>query len=153
MKLAEALMTRADLQRRFEQLRSRIQSNARFQEGEEPTEDAAARLVEASALLEQIESLVVAINLSNTAAVLPDGRTITACLARRESLHSRHALLTTAANAAQGDDGYRQLRSELRQLPALPVVQLRRQADEVAREPRELDVEIQRANWEVDLQE
>ena len=36
-------------------------------------------------------------------------------------------------------------------LAALPVAQLRAQADVLAREIRELDVRIQRANWEVDL--
>ncbi|GAA2003288.1 DIP1984 family protein [Nakamurella flavida] len=153
MKLAEALMTRADLQRRVEQLRSRIIANARFQEGEEPAEDAGALVTEASAVLDQVADLVVAINLSNATTRLADGRTMTAALARRETLRSRHSLLTTAAAAAQGSDaGYRQMRSELRHFAALPVVDLRRQADVVARELRELDVEIQRTNWEVDLQ-
>ena len=41
VKLAEALAARADLQRRIEQLRSRIWDNARYQEGEEPAEDPA----------------------------------------------------------------------------------------------------------------
>jgi hypothetical protein len=36
-------------------------------------------------------------------------------------------------------------------LAALPVAQLRAQADEIARELRELDIRIQRSNWEVDL--
>jgi hypothetical protein len=51
VKLAEALSLRADATRRVEQLRTRIVANARFQEGEEPTEDAAALLAEASAVL------------------------------------------------------------------------------------------------------
>lgn len=36
-------------------------------------------------------------------------------------------------------------------LAALPVARLRAQADTVAQEIRELDVRIQRRNWEVDL--
>jgi hypothetical protein len=36
-------------------------------------------------------------------------------------------------------------------LLALPVADLRARADQVARELRELDVRIQRSNWEVDL--
>ena len=39
MKLAEALQERADLNRRIEQLRARIQTNALVQEGEKPAED------------------------------------------------------------------------------------------------------------------
>lgn len=44
-----------------------------------------------------------------------------------------------------------QLRSELKMLSALPVAPLRAQADVLAREIREVDVLIQRSNWEVDL--
>jgi hypothetical protein len=47
----------------------------------------------------------------------------------------------------------RQLRSELKMLSALPVGELRAQADVLAREIRETDVRIQRANWEIDLLE
>jgi hypothetical protein len=44
VKLAEALALRATAVRRVEQLRARIVGNARYQEGEEPSEDAAALL-------------------------------------------------------------------------------------------------------------
>ena len=46
MKVAEALALRADATRRVEQLRTRIVANARYQEGEEPSEDARALLTE-----------------------------------------------------------------------------------------------------------
>jgi hypothetical protein len=42
MKLAEGLALRADAMRRVEQLRARIAASARYQEGEEPPEDASA---------------------------------------------------------------------------------------------------------------
>jgi len=152
MKLAEALITRADLQRRIEQLRARIVAAARYQEGEEPQEDAAALVEEASAALDRLEELVVAVNLTNATVHLADGSTMTAALARRDALRARHSLLTSSADAAQGTGGgYRQMRSELRQFAALPVVELRRRADDVARQLRELDVEVQRTNWEADL--
>lgn len=152
MKLAEALITRADLQRRIEQLRARIVAVARYQEGEEPQEDAAALVEEASAALDRLEELVVAVNLTNATVHLSDGSTMTAALARRDALRARHSLLAASADAAQGTGGgYRQMRSELRQFAALPVVELRRRADDVARQLRELDVEVQRTNWEADL--
>ncbi|WP_342216217.1 hypothetical protein [Nocardia abscessus] len=57
-----------------------------------------------------------------------------------------------AAAAGKGQPGYaRQLRSELKMFSALPVAELRGQADDLARELRELDVRIQRSNWEVEL--
>ena len=46
MKLAEALSERADIQKRIQQLRSRLRRNALVQEGEKPAEDPHALLEE-----------------------------------------------------------------------------------------------------------
>jgi hypothetical protein len=152
MKLAEALIERADLQRRIEQLRSRIASAARHQEGDDPVEDAAVLLGEATTAVHELETLVRAINLTNAATRLDDGRTMTEALAHRDALRSEHSLVSGAADAASGrDDGYRQLRSELRYVSSLPVADLRGRADELAKSLRELDSLVQRTNWEADL--
>ncbi|MFT2753191.1 DIP1984 family protein [Clavibacter sp. Sh2088] len=161
MRLAEALMDRSDLQRRVESLRSRIQATARYQEGEDPAEDAAALLAEAVEVVDLLAALVTRINLTNTAARLDDGTPLTSALARRDALRTRHGILTAAADAASGrtgggmSAGYapRQMRSELRQIAALPIREVRDRADDAARELRELDARIQRANWEVELVE
>lgn len=155
MKLAEALSTRADLQRKINQLRSRITANARYQEGEEPAEDASALLVEAESCLEQLRDLISRINTTNTRIDLGADGTMTDALATRDVLRLRHSLLSSAATAASGTEvsSFRQIRSELRQLPALPVSDLQRQADVTAQELRELDNRIQHANWTHDLEE
>ncbi|MFJ4339349.1 DIP1984 family protein [Streptomyces sp. NPDC088915] len=154
MKLAEALAERAEATRRVEQLRARIVDNARYQEGETPAEDAAGLLAEAGEVLEDLESLIRRINRTNaTVRTGPEG-TLTDALARRDVLRLRHSVVTAAADAAagKGERGYgRQLRSELLMLSALPVAELRGQADVLARAIREVDVLIQRTNWEVDL--
>jgi hypothetical protein len=156
MKLAEALAERAAAKRLIEQLRSRVVASARYQEGEQPAEEAAALLTEVGQVLDAFEVLIRRVNRTNAAAEIDAGVTITDALARRDVLRARHAVVTSAADAAagtnQGGMG-RQLRSELRMLAALPVAQLRAQADGIARDVRELDVRIQRANWEVDLVE
>lgn len=154
MKLAEALSLRADSARRVEQLRTRIVSSARFQEGEEPAEDAAALLTEADRVLEEYETLIRRINRTNAATTIGVDGTLTDALARRDALRLRHSLVTAAADAAAGKEqfGYqRQLRSELKMISALPVAELRSTADRLARELRELDVRIQSFNWEVEL--
>lgn len=155
MKLAEALTARADLQRRIEQLRARITSNARFQEGEEPAEDAAALIIEADAALLQLRDLIRRINATNTRLDLGADGTMTDALASRDILRLQHSVLTDAAAAASGsgDQYLRQMRSELRQISALPVGELRARADRVAQELRELDNRIQQANWTHDLEE
>ncbi len=153
MKLAEALALRAEANRRVEQLRGRIVANARYQEGEEPSEDAASLLAQTSEACAQLESLICRINRTNAAARLGAG-TVTDAIARRDVLKLRHSVITAAADAAatRRDGGWaRQLRSELTYISALPVAELRAQADDVARRIRELDMEIQRTNWEVDL--
>ena len=151
MKLAEALSLRAAAARRVEQLRTRIVANARFQEGEEPTEDAAALLAEAGAVLNELEDLIRRINKTNAATQIGPEGTITDALARRDVLRIRHSVVTAAADSAAGRGGGRQLRSELKMLTALPVAQLRSQADDLARQIREIDVSIQKSNWEFDL--
>lgn len=154
MKLAEALAERADAVRKLNKLRSRIEANATYQEGEEPSEDAAALLREADAALTRLEVLMRRINQTNTTARLADGRSITEALARRDALRLRYSLLDGAADAASGSRGRgfgRQLRSELATLSALDVPALRAQADEVSKELRKLDLQVQEANWQVDL--
>ncbi|WP_125099202.1 DIP1984 family protein [Leucobacter chromiireducens] len=172
MKLAEALALRADTQKRIAQLRSRIVANARYQEGEAPSEDATALLTEAALAVGELEQLVRSINATNSAIELElpqtptrgtGGRrrdtgtapaqtvTMTDALARRDSLRLRHAITIEAAEAAQSGAGFRQMRSELREVSALEVPALHAQADELARELRELDARVQQANWANDL--
>lgn len=152
MKLAEALALRAEAARRVEQLRGRIVDNARYQEGETPTEDAASLLAQTRQVCAELESLIRRINRTNTIAQLGTG-TITDAIARRDMLKLQHNVITAAADAAAGRErGWgRQLRSELTFVSALPVADLRAQADDVARRIRELDIDIQRTNWEIDL--
>ncbi|HTJ69554.1 MAG TPA: DIP1984 family protein [Actinospica sp.] len=154
MKLGEALTVRADAARRVEQLQARIVASARFQEGEEPAEDAAALLVEAAQALDELEQMIRRINRTNAVSLIGPAGTITDALAHRDALRLRHALLSAAADAAAGKNRAgmaRQLRSELKMLAALPVSQLRAEADAIARELRELDVRLQQSNWEVEL--
>jgi hypothetical protein len=119
-----------------------------------PAEDAAALLTEAGEVLGELESLIRRINRTN-AATQVEGGTLTDALARRDVLRLRHSVVSSAAGAAAGDGqrGFRQLRSELKMIPALPVAELRGQADDLARQLREVDILIQRTNWEADLLE
>jgi hypothetical protein len=156
MKLAEALALRSDAKKRLDQLRSRAVASARFQEGEPPVEDAAALHREAQAVVDEIEALVRRINRTNAATEMEAGVTITDAIARRDALAAKHKLTSTLADAAAGhgsDRGWstRQLRSELRDVTDLPVPELRREADRIARDYRDLDTRLQATNWSTDL--
>ncbi|MBY4035964.1 DIP1984 family protein [Rhodococcus fascians] len=157
MKLAEALAERGELIKRTEHLKVRILANARHQDGESPAEDAGILLSEYNSALDLLEVLIRRINRTNSAAAVRDG-TITDALASRDVLRMRHKAISAAADAASGRNqehryGPRQLRSELVYVAALPVAELRSAADDVAKQIRLVDLEIQRVNWEFDLVE
>lgn len=149
MKLAEALVLRADLQKRIAQMRPRLMNNAWLQEGEHPAEDPEQLLQELQQLQQQLEELVTRINLTN-AQPGADGVTITALLARRDGLtayiETLHDFLVEASSAPS-----RASRSEIRVLPAVNVQEYRKKADETARDLRELDLRIQQLNWTTEL--
>ena len=86
MKLATALLQRADLQKRLAEINNRMKNNAKVQEGEQPSEKPSELLKELDALLLQLEDLVTRINLTNSKTVLEDGRSITALIAHRDML-------------------------------------------------------------------
>jgi hypothetical protein len=156
MKLAEALSLRSDAQKRLAQLQARAVGAARYQEGEQPAENAVELLGQARAVTEEIEVLIRRINRTNAAAELDAGVTLTDAIARRDSLAMRRKRVTAVAGAASGSSerspGWaRQLRSELRHVTDVPVAELRREADDLARQYRELDVRLQEANWSTDL--
>ena len=150
MKLAEALILRADLQTRQEQLRERLTANALVQEGEQPAEDPKDLLLELSHNAVQLEDLISRINLTN-AAMVQDGKTLTALLARREVLTQKisimRSLLDTASRPVM-----RGSRMEVKIHSTVPVAELRKQVDGLSQELRQLDTSIQASNWLVELQ-
>lgn len=146
MILAEALIKRADLQRYLAELKHRIQANALHQEGETPAEDPQELLALYCQGNTELEGLIVAINLSNNRIRLADGTLMVAALAKREALKNAHAVLMAAAQAATPEQ-QRYSRSEIKMLSALSVKELRQEADRLAQAARELDIQIQAANW------
>ena len=150
MKLGEALSLRSDLQARVEQLRARLKASALVQEGEVPPEDPAALLADFERAADDLELLVTRINRTNLATPLRDGRTLTEALSRRDSLARRWAVMRALADAAV-ERPQRYSPSEIRMLPTIDVGALRRRIDDLARERRELDAEIQATNWTSEL--
>ena len=157
MKLAEALLLRADRNRTLEQLKQRIQVSARYQEGEDPPEDARELVSMTSTVLDELEGLIRNINRTNSGTVMADSRTVTDALAERDVLRLRYSVLKASADAASGAQqqvGYmRATRSELKLMSDLDVRNLRQQASDVARRVRELDARIQEVNWTTELRE
>lgn len=150
MKLAEALALRSALQTQLVELGQRLQQNARYQEGEDPAEDASALLLQVDRIAGELETLVVQVNVRNLATEVEPGLSMTAALARRDALKTRHRQRAQLAEAASTPvDRYS--RTELRSISAVNVRALRTEIDDLAREIRELDTRIQGINWATDL--
>ena len=152
MKLSEALVLRADSQKRIRQLGERLALSAVVQEGEQPPENPQELLAELDRLLAQLRTLITRINRTNARATLESGMTLTEALAQRDTLNLQSSILRNFARAAsETTERYRP--TEIRVLPTVDVAPLRRQLDSLAQQHRELDVAIQAANWTIDLEE
>lgn len=150
MRLAEALSLRADLQKRVTQLRSRIKNVAKVQEGDKPAENPDEMLEEFNNCLLQLEYLIVRINKTNQETTLKDGQTLTAKIAHRDILSKKVAALSEICNYLT-EHQERYGRQEIKYVNTMNVTQLRKQTDNYSKDLRETDVEIQVANWNVEL--
>lgn len=151
MKLSEALVLRADVQKRIEQLRGRLQASVLVQEGNQPPEDPQALLAELDRLCAELQDLIARINRTNATVTLESGETVTSALARRDVLRIRISVLKSTADAAGNPQIARYTRSELRSVATVDVAGLRRQHDTLSQEHRLLDFAIQQANWTTEL--
>lgn len=150
MKLGEALARRTELQGRLDELRTRLRASALVQEGDSPPEDPQQLLSELASDADELEALIASINRTNSATELRDGMTLTDALARRDVLAMRQGALKSAAEAATAQES-RYSRSEIRMVRTFDVAAARKRTDQLASERRELDAEIQAANWTVEL--
>ena len=132
MKLAQALILRSDTQKRIEQLKVRLLSNAKVQENESPSEDPKLLLKELDKLTSELFTLICSINLTNSSAKF-DGMSLTEMIAKKDAL-------TLKANV-------------LREFATVDVSALQKQVDALSKEIRELEMKLQEANWSVDLVE
>jgi hypothetical protein len=152
MKLAEALMLRADAQKRVEQIKQRLTRSARVQEGEKPPENPAALIEELDRTLAQLVDLVKRINRTNAATEFSTGATLADILANRDVLALKRKALEDLIEAATvRQDRYS--RSEVKYLSTFDIAETQAAIDDLAKKYRELDTEIQETNWRIDLSE
>lgn len=151
MTLAEALSQRKDLQARIEQLKERLLNNIKVQEGEEPTEDPKELMAELNGCLDQLETLIFRINVTNM-QTLSEGKTITQMNAERDVLKMRVEFLRNLTNSASQLNN-RYSRSEIKMVTTIEVKPLRKQIDKLSEALRLLDMKIQTLNFTTDLVE
>ena len=149
MKLAAALMRRADLQTQINELQMRLNNNARVQEGEKPAEAPADLLAALDAAITEQETLIAQINLTN-AQTVSEGKTITEMIAHRDALLQKSRImrgfLDEASNLAP-----RYSKTEIRIESTVKVRKLQKDLDAVAKEIRLTEECLQELNWTAEL--
>lgn len=152
MKLAEALILRADTKKRFEQLRQRLVNNAKVQEGDQPAEKPEDLLREIEQTASQYEKLIRQINKTNSETVFGKGKTLTDALAERDVLILRHGVYSGLVAAATISQPLYS-RSEIKFVSTVEVGKTQKIVDKISKQYREMDAKIQEFNWKTDLAE
>lgn len=149
MKLAAALIERADLQTRLTQLQTRLLNNAKVQEGVKPNEDPKDLLKELDEISKQLEDYIYRINMTN-AATLVDETPLTSLLAKKDVLTKKISLLRTFLNESSALVDRYSLK-EIKIDSTVDVAKLQKDLDTLSKELRLLDQKIQEINWTTDL--
>lgn len=150
MKLAEALVQRADVKKRLAELQTRLTQNARVQDGESPHESPDAILRELEDALVAYRTLIQRINRTNAATRLADGRTITDHVAERDVLLIEQRAIDALLKSAT-EVNWRYSRTEIKQVATVDVREIRQRIDGISKRLREVDMTIQKANWDIEL--
>jgi len=152
MKLAEALILRADKKRRIDQLKQRLIRNAKIQEGEKPAEDPEVLIREVEQVSAEFLLLIQQINKTNAATEIEKGVSLADAIASRDVLALRNGIFRDLAQAATVTQDIR-TKSEIKFRGSVNVSQMQKRADDLAKEHRDLDAKIQEMNWKVELRE
>lgn len=150
MKLAEALLLRSDLQTKLASLQQRINSNVLVQEGDVPSEDPQQLIQQATAVNHELHQLIQRIHATNAQAKTASGKNILALIIERDALTSQHRILQQAIdNSRRENDRYSS--SEIRWVKTIAVADLQKQADDISKQLRQNNLEIQASNWQIEL--
>mgnify|MGYP004581915685 FL=1 len=149
MKLAAALIERADLQTRLTQLQTRLLNNAKVQEGVKPNEDPKDLLKELDEVSKQLEDYIYRINMTN-AATLVDETPLTSLLAKKDVLTKKISILRAFLNESSALIDRYSLK-EIKIDSTVDVAKLQKDLDSLSKELRLLDQKIQEINWTTDL--
>lgn len=155
MKLAEAVIERKALTKKIAETKLLIGENLRVEEGDEPDIDVTATLDELEQLYQRFYDLVTAINdANNLPQAEADGQSISALIVRRDVTKAlANEWRGFVATASSRDRGYRYggLGDQPKTAPTIPLADLRAKATDFEQAAREIDMNIQRLDWVVDV--
>ncbi|MDE6781305.1 MAG: DIP1984 family protein [Ruminococcus sp.] len=149
MKLAEALLLRAEMKTKIGQIAVRLNQNAKVQEGEKPAENPYTLIKELDSVSDEMEKLIKNINYTNCITV-ENGISLTDMIAEKDVLKEKITVMKNfLSNASAVVTRYSN--TEIKILSTVDVAELQKKVDAMSKQLRELDMNIQRINWTVDL--
>ena len=150
LKLAEALILRANAQNDIESIKRRLLNNAKVQDGEEPSENPEELLSILDNLITKLEDLIKKINKTNSTTVVDGAKTISDLITEKDCLIKKIRVLKDFANAATLTiDRYN--RTEIKIFSTVNVKDLQKEIDKLSKRYREIDTKLQECNWTIDL--
>lgn len=149
MKLATALSERADLQRRIAELGTRLNNNAKVQEGEKPAEEPKELLEELNRDFVRLEELIARINHTNNETSY-EGKTLTDYIAKRDCLKQKISIMRSFLDRSS-EKVVRYSKTEIKIMSTIEVAQIQKEVDKLSKELRETDEKIQELNWTTEL--
>ena len=149
MKLAEALILRADVQKRMASLKERLILNAKVQEGESPSEDPQMLIRELDETTRQLIDLIQKINKTNATTFVGD-RTLGDMLTDRDARQAQLNILRDFLKESS-DKLRRYSATEIAIKSTVNVAEMQKTLDKFARDVRDIDAKIQEMNWLTDV--
>ena len=149
MKLATALSERADLQKRISELSTRLNNNAKVQEGEKPAEEPKMLLEELNRNFVRLEELIARINHTNNVTEV-DGKTLTDYIAKRDCLKQKISIMRSFLDRSS-EKVARYSKTEIKIMSTIEVADIQKEVDALSKELRETDEKIQELNWTKEL--
>ncbi|MBI5197956.1 MAG: DIP1984 family protein [Nitrospirae bacterium] len=150
MKLAELLSERKVIKEEIQKIKERLYLAAKVQEGDaapaESPEELKSTLI---GLFDQLEDLIVKINRTNGDTRIGDKSLMEWIADRDKNLAIANMLHGLADTATPKPERFS--RNEIRYVPMVNIREVRREADRYAKKAREIDVNIQTANWNTEL--
>lgn len=150
MRLAEALVMRADCQRKVAQIKQRLGRVIKVQEGEKPAELPTELLEELRRTLSDLAVWVKKINKTNAFSTFDTSLSLAEALAERDRIMQHRNILNDLLSEASIKQE-RYSRQEVKFYTTIEIADLQKEVDELSRKHRELDFKIQEKNWSTDL--
>ncbi len=149
MKLAEALALRAEMKTKINNIHKRLNDNAKVQEGEKPTENPYTLIEELNSVSDEMAKLIKNINYTNCMTI-ENGVSLTDMIAEKDVLQKKISVMRNFLSNA-GAVLNRYSNTEIKIHSTVDVVELQKKVDAMSKHLCELDMNIQRINWTVDL--